>query len=167
VQSLAVHPPPPIRASDAERERTVAILREHWRAGRLTLTELEARCEEALRARMVSDLWHAVRELPLPPPVVPSPQADGSSGAIAAVSSFVLGLVAACILVLSIGLFSWVSTPLSGVAWGLGWRGKRRSAAGGQRSLAAAGELLGFFGTILGTLAFAFWVMVVFSPRGV
>jgi Domain of unknown function (DUF1707) len=167
VEPLAAQTSPPIRASDEDRERTVAILREHWRAGRLTLEEFEARCEEAWGARMVSGLWHAVRELPLPAPAVPASRAGGGTGgAAAAVSSFVLGLIATCILVLTVGLFSWFSTPLSAVAWGLGGHAKRRGAAGGNRSLAAAGEVLGFLGTIVGALVFIFWVMVVFAPRG-
>ena len=35
--------PLPVRASDADRDRTVEVLREHWMAGRLTLPEFEAR----------------------------------------------------------------------------------------------------------------------------
>jgi uncharacterized protein DUF1707 len=54
-----------VLASDNERERTVAVLREHWTAGRLTLAEFEARAEEAWRGRCAGDLWRAVRNLPV------------------------------------------------------------------------------------------------------
>src|SRR5262249_1848302 len=52
------------RASDADRERAVASLREHFVRGRLTVEELSARCELALRARSVADLRRALVELP-------------------------------------------------------------------------------------------------------
>jgi hypothetical protein len=162
-----VQPPPQVRASDEDRERTVAILREHWQVGRLSLAEFEARCEEAWGARMVSGLWHAVRELPVPAPVGAWVRAEASPGTGAAVSSFVLGAVAACILLMSFGLFSVLSMPLSAIAWWLGRRARCGGAAGGHRGLAVAGEVLGALGTILGALAVAFWALLVFSIPGV
>jgi hypothetical protein len=44
-----------LRASDAERERVAASLREHCAAGRLTLEELSERLDEAYRAR--TTIW--------------------------------------------------------------------------------------------------------------
>jgi hypothetical protein len=52
------------RASDDDRERAVASLREHYVRGRLSLEELSARCEMALRARSRRDLGRALAELP-------------------------------------------------------------------------------------------------------
>jgi hypothetical protein len=52
------------RASDDERERTVASLREHFVRGRLTLEELTARCELALKARSRGDLRRALADMP-------------------------------------------------------------------------------------------------------
>ena len=52
------------RASDDERERTVASLREHFVRGRLTLEELTARCELALKARSRRDLGRALADMP-------------------------------------------------------------------------------------------------------
>jgi hypothetical protein len=52
------------RAGDAERERAVASLREHYVRGRLTLEELTERCELALRARTLGDLRRALADLP-------------------------------------------------------------------------------------------------------
>jgi Domain of unknown function (DUF1707) len=166
VEPLAVQPAQPLRASDADRERTVAILREHWQAGRLTLAEFEARCEEAWGARMVSGLWQAVRELPVPMPVAPPARAEASPRAGAAVGSFVLGVVGACALLMSFGVFALLSVPLSAVAWGLGRSARRGGATAGHRGLAIAGEVLGASGTILGGLAVAFWALLVLSASG-
>jgi hypothetical protein len=52
------------RASDDDRERAVASLREHFVRGRLTVDELSGRCEVALRARSRSDLRRALADLP-------------------------------------------------------------------------------------------------------
>ena len=52
------------RASDDERERAVASLREHFVRGRLTLEELTARCELALKARSRRDLGRALADMP-------------------------------------------------------------------------------------------------------
>jgi hypothetical protein len=55
---------PDVRASDAEREQSLALLREHCAAGRLTLDELAARVDEVHAARTRSDLDAVLRELP-------------------------------------------------------------------------------------------------------
>jgi hypothetical protein len=59
-----VSDPPDLRASDAERERTVAELREHALAGRLTVEELDERCERAYAARTRSELRALLADLP-------------------------------------------------------------------------------------------------------
>jgi Domain of unknown function (DUF1707)/Cell wall-active antibiotics response 4TMS YvqF len=61
---------PPVRASDAERERAVAKLRDHAVAGRLTLEEFAERSERALAVRTSAELHELTRDLPqeLPPP---------------------------------------------------------------------------------------------------
>jgi hypothetical protein len=56
--------PSEIRASDAERERVVAFLREHALAGRLDSDELEERIGLAYGARYVGDLERLIRDLP-------------------------------------------------------------------------------------------------------
>lgn len=140
------------RASDADRERTIALLTEHWLAGRLTVEELEARSEEVWGGRMVTDLWHAVRQLPVArPAVAATAPADTSE-----VTALVLGLIGACAFLMSFGLLFLVSLPLSASAWICG-RGARRQAdvAGAPRGMAMAGETLGIVGTIVGLLALA------------
>jgi hypothetical protein len=51
-------------ASDAERDRVAASLREHCAAGRLTLEELSERLDDAYRTRTAGELERALRELP-------------------------------------------------------------------------------------------------------
>ena len=53
-----------LRASDADRERTVAALRHHASVGRLSLEELDARSEQAYAAGTLSDLAALQSDLP-------------------------------------------------------------------------------------------------------
>jgi hypothetical protein len=57
-----------VRASDAERERTVASLRRAYEAGRLKLHELETRIERAYDATWRSELRALTRDLPFEMP---------------------------------------------------------------------------------------------------
>lgn len=53
-----------IRASDAERERVAAALRDHLTAGRLTIEEFEDRLEQAFAAKTLGDLEGLMTDLP-------------------------------------------------------------------------------------------------------
>ena len=53
-----------IRALDADRERAVASLGDHFAAGRLTRAELDERLTTALSARTAGDLQRLVADLP-------------------------------------------------------------------------------------------------------
>ncbi len=53
-----------LRASDADRERTVAALRHHAAVGRLTIDELAARSEQAYAAATVGELATLQADLP-------------------------------------------------------------------------------------------------------
>jgi class 3 adenylate cyclase len=55
---------PALRASTADRERTVTALREHAAAGRLTLEELSERAERAYRAVTLPELQEIASDLP-------------------------------------------------------------------------------------------------------
>ena len=57
-------PYPELRASDAERERVVAFMREHALAGRLNDDELEERIGLAYAAVTVGDLERLIADLP-------------------------------------------------------------------------------------------------------
>ncbi|HKF00634.1 MAG TPA: DUF1707 domain-containing protein [Actinomycetes bacterium] len=53
-----------IRASDADRDRAVAQLRQHLIDGRITAEEFSERVDQAFAARTTADIEHALRELP-------------------------------------------------------------------------------------------------------
>src|SRR5215216_4300920 len=55
---------PELRASDAERESTVTLLREHGAAGRLDVEELEQRVGAAYAARTYGELRALLGDLP-------------------------------------------------------------------------------------------------------
>ena len=56
--------PPALRASDADREHAVALLREHAAAGRLTLEEFTERMSSAYAALTNEELAELTRDLP-------------------------------------------------------------------------------------------------------
>ena len=56
--------PPALRAADADRERTVATLREHAVEGRLSLEEFTDRMSTAYLARTKDELEELLRDLP-------------------------------------------------------------------------------------------------------
>jgi hypothetical protein len=58
------YPPGDLRVSDAERDRAVSELSEHFQAGRLTADEFDERSGQALRARTGSDLARLFTDLP-------------------------------------------------------------------------------------------------------
>ena len=55
---------PELRASDADRDRTIADLREHTALGRLTLEEFSERADRAVAAKTLSELEEIGRDLP-------------------------------------------------------------------------------------------------------
>lgn len=57
-------PGPPVRASDAERDRAEARLKHHYAVGRLTLPELEERVGAAYGARTRGQLDALLEDLP-------------------------------------------------------------------------------------------------------
>jgi hypothetical protein len=63
---------PAIRASDAEREHTVALLQRHSVDGRLTLEEFASRMEQAYEARTRDELEELTRDLPETSTAVPA-----------------------------------------------------------------------------------------------
>jgi hypothetical protein len=58
---------PDLRASDADRDRAVAELREHTATGRLTLEEFSERVDRAVAARTLSELEEVRGDLPAAP----------------------------------------------------------------------------------------------------
>jgi hypothetical protein len=58
------YPPGELRVSDADRDRAVTELSEHFEAGRLTTEELDERTGRALRARTGRELADLFADLP-------------------------------------------------------------------------------------------------------
>jgi hypothetical protein len=58
------YPPGDLRASDADRDRAVGELSQHFEAGRLTAEELDERTGRALRARTGKELVDLLADLP-------------------------------------------------------------------------------------------------------
>jgi hypothetical protein len=56
----------PLRIGDAERDQAVAVLSDHFVAGRLTQEEFEERSDQATRARYTDDLSRLFADLPDP-----------------------------------------------------------------------------------------------------
>ncbi len=55
---------PKLRCSDADRERTVTLLREHLAAGRLTPEEFHERLDAAYAAKTLGQLDELLADLP-------------------------------------------------------------------------------------------------------
>jgi hypothetical protein len=71
-----------IRASDADRERVTARLRDHYAEGRLTSEELDERTSAALHAKTFGDLRRVMTDLPDPvlvPQAAPGLRPSGPS----------------------------------------------------------------------------------------
>ena len=120
-----------LRASDADRERALDLLRDHWLAGRLTLDEYEERCDEAAGGRFLADLERALRELPYPLPehaplALPAPAAPpGRDLEAGAVLALILGVMSMAGVVLSMGMLFLLTLPTSMWAWSLGRQARR------------------------------------------
>jgi len=70
---------PQMKASDADRDAVLAVLSEHFQAGRLTSQELEERTGTALAARTHGELAALTSDLPGPVPAAgpaPAPRAS-------------------------------------------------------------------------------------------
>lgn len=65
--------PHEMRASDADRDRVMDLLRHATAEGRLTADELEERLEAALTARTFGDLAALTEDLPVEPDLLPRP----------------------------------------------------------------------------------------------
>ncbi len=63
---------PETRASDNDRQRTIAALQRHTEVGRLSLDEFSDRVGAVCSARTLGDLAHVTRDLPAEPVVVPA-----------------------------------------------------------------------------------------------
>jgi len=129
--------------SDQDREYTVGLLREHWLTGRLTAEELDQRVGEACAARYSTDLWRALRWLPVE---LPPPPKRGS-----ATAAVILSALGWCVMFFTLGFGSPIALPLFGAGWVVG-REARRLAPGGRSGAARVAELLGITGALASVL---------------
>jgi DUF1707 SHOCT-like domain len=102
-----------LRASDAERERTATLLRDHAAAGRLTPEELDERLDGAYAARTVGELDALMHDLPAPRPAATPGRARGRSGA----RERALHLVGLLVLVNVACNAIWLATGADGSWW--------------------------------------------------
>jgi hypothetical protein len=134
------YPAGELRVSDADRDRAVTELSEHFQAGRLTSDELDERSGQALRARTGNDLAELFGDLPRPEAAAPPPAADGGAP-VARVSRALLAAPAAIVAaMIAAGIVSGHNFHLTGalvpvfvvlvVVLRLG-RGPRRGGRGG------------------------------------
>jgi uncharacterized protein DUF1707 len=107
---------PALRASDAERERTATLLRDHAGAGRLTPEELSDRLDVAYAARTVAELDALVADLP--PAAEPAP--PGRSPEHDRARRRVLQAVGFLVLVNLVALGVWLASGSEGSFWP-GW----------------------------------------------
>jgi hypothetical protein len=116
---------PRIRASDADRDRVTALLREHHAAGRLTTDEVRERLDRALEARTLGDLDALMTDLPhldLSPQARRGAGADGPARALARPARSA-GDVARHDVALRVAALAVIVTGycVSGVVFGIWW----------------------------------------------
>ena len=143
---------PRIRASDADRDRAAALLREHHAAGRLTAEEFQDRMEKALEAKTLGEIDELLADLPAidlyrlphesvrrtPPGMRQSLMPDGparltrftpatvSMGAWAVVASALVAIWAVAAVVSGGTWFPWWAVVVLPWIWVLTRRARRR-----------------------------------------
>ncbi|HLW95688.1 MAG TPA: DUF1707 domain-containing protein [Solirubrobacteraceae bacterium] len=102
---------PELRASDSDRERAAADLRDHYAAGRLSSAELSERLDAAYAATTVSALAELRADLPDPRPLpaVPAPR-DLARRRVMQDAGAVVILDIGCVVV-------WAATGANGSFW--------------------------------------------------
>jgi hypothetical protein len=79
--------PSGLRVSDADRDRAIAELSEHFQAGRLTADEHQERMSQALQARTAGDLAELFTDLPGKPSAMAGPAPEPAGPALPPASS--------------------------------------------------------------------------------
>lgn len=105
---------PDLRASDAERERTVAQLRDHFGAGRISEEELDERSDSAYAARTLGELRALVADLPALPA---RPSRPGHDAGLEAAKRHVLQNAGTSVLVALVCVAIWLATGASTYFW--------------------------------------------------
>jgi class 3 adenylate cyclase len=126
-----------LRASDADRERVVALLREHYESGRLSDDELSDRVEAAYGARTDAELDALTADLPSPHHPAPRRRRRRRGGLAASVRVHstiyaIVNLMLVAIWAASGGGYFWPIWPILGWGIGLGCHAAPLLALGGR-----------------------------------
>ncbi|SDK56735.1 protein of unknown function [Actinopolyspora mzabensis] len=124
-----------VRIGDQDRDRVIALLGEHFSAGRLEIDEFDERCKRAARARFRADVAVLFADLPDPHPelLVPrdtgpaaEPEREGASRVPRARRGALLGISVAVALLglLVVTRQFWALLPMVGFVFV--WFGTRR-----------------------------------------
>jgi hypothetical protein len=105
-----------LRASDAQRDRAAAELRDHFAAGRLTEDELSDRLDAAYRARTVGELGALRHDLP-PLPVTRSQSRAELAERRAALRRHMLQEVGGALTPFFICVVIWAASGAEGSFW--------------------------------------------------
>lgn len=113
-------PAVPVRIGDAERDRAISVLSDHFAAGRLTHEELDERVDRAMQARFDADLRPLFADLPRQEPSAPVQRmpAPAYPSGLALAFAALFWLVP---LLLVIGVIAAVASGAPWIIWGLIW----------------------------------------------
>ena len=111
-------PAVPVRIGDAERDRAISTLSDHFAAGRLSREELDERVDQAMQARFDADLRPLFADLPRPEPTAAVRPAHAYPPALALAFATLYCLTP---LLLILGLIAAVLTATPWIIWGLIW----------------------------------------------
>ena len=122
-----------LRASDAEREQVIDLLRRHAGEGRITADELSERIDAVYAARTVGELLGPLADLPAEPPRAPRRTAHRPPRRRPAFAA-PLPLLGVAAVVLAASLTGawwllWTLWPLLALTSGGGWGCHRRAVA--------------------------------------
>jgi hypothetical protein len=146
-----MYPSQRIRASDAEREATIAVLQTAATEGRLTLDEFGDRSRWASAATTRDELAALVADLPHPalhyPPVGPLPQQAAPLPLLALIFGVMSIPAFGC---LPFGGVLGAALGVAAIVSGTVARRQIRSGAPGSKGMALAGVICGSLGVVLG-----------------
>ena len=111
-------PAVPLRIGDAERDRAISTLSDHFAAGRLSREELDERVDQAMQARFDADLRPLFADLPRPEPTAAARPAPAYPPALAMALATLYCLIP---LLLILGLIAAAMTGAPWIIWGLIW----------------------------------------------
>jgi uncharacterized membrane protein len=143
-------PPPGMRASTADRERAMDVLKAAYSEGRLTKEEFDQRSARVMSSRTYGELWAIVADLPAGPYLPPAPYQAGPppQAYYQPVSETTNGLAIGA-LILSLLGFSLPAVIVGHIS-----RSQIRHS--GQR-----GDGIAIAGLVFGYLGMAFWALII------